>query len=82
MEAEARGATIRGINIWSLKRGRVPLVGEPEQRRVAAELDSLMSEAGVVRAELAQQIDLLREHRQALITAAVTQGIDGLPGVA
>lgn len=82
MEAEARGATIRGINIWSLKRGRVPLVDEPEQRRVAAQLDSLMSEAGVVRAELAHQIDLLREHRQALITTAVTQGIDGLPGVA
>ncbi|MGH9155196.1 MAG: restriction endonuclease subunit S [Acidimicrobiales bacterium] len=60
MEAEARGATIRGINIWSLKRGRVPLVGEPEQRRVAAELDGL-SEAGVVRAELAHQIDLLRD---------------------
>ncbi len=82
MDAEARGATIRGINIWSLKRGRVPWVDRERQRRQTKELDAHVDDADAIRNELARQIALLQEHRQALITHAVTKGIDGLPGVA
>lgn len=81
MEAEARGATIRGVNIWSLKRGRVPWIDLERQRRQTAEIDHHVNCAATVRHELQAQIALLQEHRQALITHAVSQGIDGLPRV-
>ncbi len=82
MEAEARGATIRGINIWSLKRGRVPAIDEPQMARVADEIDARLAHVRAVRGELKRQIALLRERRQALITHAVTHGLDGMPGAA
>jgi type I restriction enzyme S subunit len=40
------------------------------------------AEHEVLSTDLRRQIVLLQEHRRALITHAVTQGIDGLPGVA
>lgn len=81
MESVARGATIRGINIWSLKRGRVPWVDLADQARVADALDVLAAQVNQLDRELQQQMALLREHRNALITSAVTEGLDGMPGV-
>jgi type I restriction enzyme S subunit len=75
------GATVRGINIWDLKRVRIPAVDSAEQQvRVSAlsELDWLISE---IRRRLDRQTDLLSEHRHALITAAVT-GQLRIPGAA
>jgi hypothetical protein len=48
-------------------------------------IDDLRKELALLdetRREFHSQIALLRERRQALITHAVTHGIEGLPGVA
>jgi type I restriction enzyme S subunit len=78
MEAEARGATIRGVNIWSLKKGRVPNVAIEDQRRAAIQLDELSGRVERSAREIKQQTDLLREHRQALVTVAVTGGLEAV----
>ena len=79
--ARVTGATIKGLNIWDLKRISVPMRDSDQQ------LDDL---EGLIPAEetmnhlgrlLASQISLLGEHRQALITAAVTGELD-IPGAA
>ena len=82
MEAESRGATIRGINIWSLKRGVVPRVNLSEQRRVARRCQALATELARLNSEISLQVRLLNEHRQALITAAVTGGLQAAGRVA
>jgi len=53
-----------------------------EQEAILTELRRISEYAATVTHEVNRQSDLLREHRQTLITIAVTQGIDGLPGVA
>lgn len=75
------GATIQGLNIWDLKRLSVPLVEAALQKQQAATLDQI--EEAIVKASLAlqRQLTLLQEHRQALITAAVTGELD-IPGAA
>ncbi len=52
-----------------------------EQGAILTELRQMSEYAATVTHEVDRQSDLLREHRQAFITTAVTQGIDGLPGV-
>ncbi len=52
-----------------------------EEARVADALDELSTRLGAVKVRLQEQADLLVEHRQALITAAVT-GELSVPGVA
>jgi type I restriction enzyme S subunit len=51
------------------------------QRQITASLNRQLSTIDSVLASLTRQIELLREHRQALITAAVTGQIE-IPGVA
>lgn len=53
-----------------------------EQRRVAETVDERRDRTIALVGEAADQLQLLQEHRQALITRAVTDGIDGLTGVA
>jgi type I restriction enzyme, S subunit len=72
MESEARGATIRGVNIWSLKKGRVPEVTLREQVQIAERLDRICQEIDTTRSELRTQLGLLHERRQSLVSAAVT----------
>jgi type I restriction enzyme S subunit len=75
------GATITGINIEDLKSVRLPIPPRDEQDRQATKLDqSSKKYVGLVHL-LESQIDLLVEHRQALITAAVTGELH-IPGVA
>jgi type I restriction enzyme S subunit len=81
MEREARGATIRGVNIWTLNKGRVPDVPLKVQHSLASRLGALDTRIGGLVDEIQRQIGLLGEHRQALITAAIT-GQLGIPGSA
>jgi len=53
-----------------------------EQRRTLAELTRLASDLATAATEVDHQVRLLLEHRQALITAAVSGGLDALQGVA
>jgi type I restriction enzyme S subunit len=66
------GAAITGINIWDLQRLEVPDVPLGEQRRVAEAVGDAERAHELLVRTLHRQIDLLAEHRQALITAAVT----------
>lgn len=60
---------------------RCPLPPVDEQLRIADRLDHALASAGRAGENLNRQLTLLREHRQALITAAVT-GELAIPGVA
>lgn len=57
---------------------KLPLVVPPadEQRAIVSHLDALMGGLNSASDSLVRQLDLLRERRQALITAAVTGEID------
>ena len=58
---------------------QIPPIGV--QRRIASDLRARLDSALRLREALQRQINLLREHRQALITAAVTGELE-VPGVA
>ena len=60
---------------------RFPWPPGDEQTEIVERLDSLAEVVRTICQKLTSQIDLLREHRQALITAAVTGELD-IPGVA
>lgn len=76
VDARITGATIRGINIWDLKRISLPTPSHSDQKVLADQA------AKVIRRhiDLSQHIDLqlvlIAERRQALITAAVTGQFD------
>lgn len=75
------GATIRGLNIWELKRIRVPTSDLVRQKSDLDALQPVWRRIEQMRATLDRQVSLLIEHRQALITAAVTGDLP-IPGVA
>jgi type I restriction enzyme S subunit len=81
VEARITGATIRGVNIWDLKRVRVPVPSESGQREIADRLQGDNCWTNKLGTVLERQINLIVEHRQALITAAVTGELE-IPGVA
>ena len=70
------GAAVRGVNIFDLKRVRVPTPPLDEQVKIADALDAETAsiEALIVEAECST--GLLQERRTALISAAVTGKID------
>ncbi len=57
---------------------RIPLPSLAEQAVIVAELDEARRQVESVLAEVESQHRLLREHRQALITAAVTGGLEAI----
>ena len=75
------GATIRGLNIWELKRIRVPTSDLVRQKSDLDALQPVRRRIEQMRATLDRQVSLLIEHRQALITAAVTGELP-IPGMA
>ena len=77
----AYGAGQPNISQETIRSLRVPAPGVGEQQSIAAKLDHLHSRTAEYRAVLERQINLLAEHRQALITAAVTGELE-VPGVA
>ena len=70
------GSTIRTIGMGDLKAFRIPLPPLDEQRRIVEYLDEETSKIDRLIAETERFIDLVRERRAALITAAVTGQID------
>ena len=72
IQASVTGATIRGINIWDLKQVRIPTPSLASQRTKAAVIQVQASRHDALASGLVTQISLLNEHRQAMITAAVT----------
>lgn len=69
------GAAVQGINITDLKRAPIPLPPLSEQREIAAHIQAHRARLVSLRACATEMIERLREHRAALITAAVTGGI-------
>jgi type I restriction enzyme S subunit len=70
------GAAVRGINIFDLKRVKIPTPPPAEQREISTFLDRETSKLDTLTAESQRAIDLLQERRTALISAAVTGQID------
>ncbi len=68
----ATGSTHKTIYMPDIQGLRVPLPSIAEQDRIIDWLSARLNKAHEVSDRLRQQIDLLVEHRQALITAAVT----------
>lgn len=75
------GAMVTGVNIGDLKQVKIPIPELPHQRLIAKALDSDWELQQRAEHNLAAQLDLLAERRQALITAAVT-GEFKVPGAA
>ncbi len=72
----SNGATIKGVNIFDLKRVRIPTPPPNEQHLIATFLDSEAQAIEQLSAVADAAITLLQEHRSALITATVTGQID------
>ncbi|MFJ1671955.1 hypothetical protein ACIOK4_37280 [Streptomyces bottropensis] len=70
------GATIKGINIWDLKRVLVPTPDMKTQAALATTAGRAIQTHEDLRSRVAQHDRLLAERRQALITAAVTGQFD------
>lgn len=75
-DLEIMGATFRRLNLGTLARTPIPLPPLDEQRRIAAYLDEQTAKIDNLIAETERFIELARERRSALITAAVTGQID------
>lgn len=76
LEQRSLGAAVRGINIFELKRARVPLPPSEEREAISAFLDVEIAKLDALKAKAELAIVLLRERRSALIAAAVTGKID------
>jgi len=70
------GSTIRTIGMGDLKAFRIPLPPLDEQRRIVEYLDEETPKIDTLIGETERFIELARERRAALITAAVTGQID------
>jgi len=75
-QALITGATIKGLNIGDLERIRIPHSDLERQRVDIRTLRPAIERCRGLTAKLVQQLDLLMEHRKALITAAVTGQLD------
>ena len=76
LDSTVTGATIRGINIFSLKRARIPLPPPSEQRRIAAFATEAVGSIDTLVSAAEEAVRLLSERRAALISAAVAGQID------
>ena len=70
------GSTIRTIGMGGLKDFRIPLPPLDEQRRIVEYLDQETPKIDTLIAETKRFVELSKERRSALITAAVTGQID------
>ncbi len=73
---EGNQSTIVHLTREQLRAHRIPWPAEVLQRRIVAELDEARAKMRDLQERWAHQIQLLTEHRQALITAAVTGRIE------
>lgn len=76
------GTAVTGVNIGDLKKVKLPVPPtEQEQYEIASEVSHDVQKLDSLDDTLARQVALLREHRQRIITAAVTGEFE-VPGVA
>jgi len=71
------GSTHQTIYMPDIKSIAIPLPTNEEQEQIVCDLREAVNALDVLRKEMEVQIGLLREHRQALITAAVTGRLEG-----
>jgi type I restriction enzyme S subunit len=76
LNVDAEKSAVTGINRNVVGQLHVPVPPLEEQRPLAALLDATEKRMNAARARIAEHIDLLKERRQSLITAAVTGQID------
>ena len=76
LEIGSLGAAVKGINICDLKKALIPLPPSGERSAIAEYLDRMLNKLTALQGKALTQIELLREHRTALISAAVTGKID------
>jgi type I restriction enzyme S subunit len=74
-------ATIENVSAERYKELIFPLPPRADQAHLTREIEQLRLRTDRLRAKLIEQVQLLRERREALITAAITGDID-IPGVA
>jgi type I restriction enzyme S subunit len=74
-------ATIENVSAERYKELLVPVPPVPEQAAIAASISDARERSAGLRKRLENQIELMQEHRQALITAAVTGELP-IPGAA
>jgi type I restriction enzyme S subunit len=77
----ARSSTQENLNAEQVRELPVPAWSHQEQSTLVAQLESRLEHLSTMKEAILRQIDLLGEHRQALITAAVTGELE-IPGVA
>nr|WP_238934402.1 restriction endonuclease subunit S [Maricaulis parjimensis] len=70
------GATLKRVNIDTIRRFSIPLVAPDRQRGLARDLQASRGQMGRLAATVRVSMDRLKEYRSALITAAVTGQID------
>jgi type I restriction enzyme, S subunit len=75
------GVSVPHISVDQIADFRIPLPERKYQDRIADRLANEEAGTNALRDRVSRQVDLLAEHRQALITAAVTGRIE-VPGVA
>lgn len=76
LEQRSLGAAVRGINIYDLKRAYIPVPPCEEQNAIAMELAAQLGKLSQLEKAASRSIELMQEHRAALISAAVTGKID------
>ncbi|NEE61104.1 hypothetical protein G3M55_93430 [Streptomyces sp. SID8455] len=76
IQRRVTGATIKGINIWDLKRVPIPVPPLQAQSDLAVEVSHEIALHDSLREGVSRHELLLAERRQALITAAVTGQFD------
>ena len=81
IEQHSVGSIQSHFNVSALKALRVPRAPLAIQQKVAESLEAASARDRALRERIARQVELLREHRQALVTAAVS-GQMSVPGVA
>ncbi len=76
------GATLRTIGMPDMRQLVVPVPPLTEQREIVRLSEQERENEAERRSEIENQMTLLRERRQAIITHAVTEGLDSLKGAA
>ncbi len=76
LELGKQGATVESIEQEYLANTRILLPPLPEQHQIAAFLDRECGKLDALQAKQERLIELLKEKRQALISHAVTRGLD------
>ena len=76
MELNARGATVKGVNLYDLRRGLLPVPPYEEQKEISRLLSSEKEDIDELVDRLSQNIQTITEKRNAVIAQAVTGQIN------